>query len=239
MYLTFRTHNGRSAVPERDGEGGCATMGSECLNEVKKAIIEQDLGRAVDGTKRCLNGGIAGKDVVDAVAGALKEVGDLFECGEMFLPEVMRSANAAKGALNLVLPELSKEGGKGKVGKGLVAIGSLGPHDIGKTIVSSMLIGDGFRIVDLGTSVTPERVEKGLREGDADILALSVLLTSDLEKARRAIAKAKEAKPGISVMLGGAAMTQKVATAMGADGYGRDGGEAVKLAKKLMGGRKP
>jgi 5-methyltetrahydrofolate--homocysteine methyltransferase len=209
-------------------------MGSACLNEVKRAIIEQDLGRAVDGTKKCLSGGIAGKDVVDAVAAALKEVGDLLECGEMFLPEVMRSANAAKGALNLVLPELSKEGGKGKEGKGLVAIGSLGPHDIGKTIVSSMLIGDGFRITDLGTSVTPERVEKGLLEGNVDILALSVLLTSDLEKARRVIAKTKEAKPGIGVMVGGAAINQKVASTMGADGYGRDGSEAVKLAKKFM-----
>jgi 5-methyltetrahydrofolate--homocysteine methyltransferase len=236
MYLTFRTHNGRSAVPERDGVGSFTTMGSECLNDVKKAIIEQDLGRAVDGTRRCLSSGMAGKDVVDAVAEALKEVGDLFECGEMFLPEVMRSANAAKGALNLVLPALSKEGGEGKEGKGLVAIGSLGPHDIGKTIVSSMLIGGGFRIADLGTSVTPERVEKALREGNADILALSVLLTSDLEKAKEVIAKAKEAKPGIRVMIGGAAMTQKNATAMGSDGYGKDGGEAVKLAMKFMEG---
>jgi 5-methyltetrahydrofolate--homocysteine methyltransferase len=214
-------------------------MGSECLNEVKKAIIEQDLGRAVGGTKKCLSSGMAGRDLVDAVAAALKEVGDLFECGEMFLPEVMRSANAAKGVLGLVLPEMSKEIGQCTGGKGIVAIGSLGPHDIGKTIVSSMLIGDGFRIIDLGTSVTPERVEKGLREANPDILALSVLLTSDLEKAGKAIAKAKEVKPGIRVMVGGAAVTQKAATAMGADGYGKDGGEAVKLGLKFMeGGRR-
>lgn len=208
------------------------------MDEIKKAIIGQDLGRAVDCAKRCLSGGIAGKDVVDAIAAALKEVGDLFERGELFLPEVMRSANAAKGALNLVLPKLSKESGAGKAGRGLVAIGSLGPHDIGKTIVSSMLIGDGFRIVDLGTSVTPERIEKGISETNPDILALSVLLTSDLEKARKAIAKAREAKPGISVMVGGAAITQKTASAMGADGFGKDGGEAVKLGRKFLEGKK-
>jgi 5-methyltetrahydrofolate--homocysteine methyltransferase len=214
-------------------------MGSECLNEVRKAIIEQDLGRAVESAKKCLSEGTAGKDVVDAIAGALKEVGDLFECGEMFLPEVMRSANAAKGALGLVLPEIKKKGGEAEDGKGLVAIGSLGPHDIGKTIVTSMLIGDGYRVIDLGTSVTPERVEEGIRDANPDILALSVLLTSDLEKARKTIVKAKESKAGIRVMVGGAAITQKTADAIGADGYGKDGGDAVKLTKKFIGGRKP
>src|SRR5512137_2297654 len=99
-------------------------MGNECLMEIRRAIIEQDLGGALEGAKRCLGGGVAGKDIIDAVAAALKEVGDLFECGEMFLPEVMRSANAAKGVLNLVLPALSKEGSKTKGGKGRVAIGS-------------------------------------------------------------------------------------------------------------------
>jgi len=202
MYLTFRTHNSRNTIPERDGHRGFTTMVDECLREVKRAIIEQDLAKAVDGTKRCLDSGAEAKAVVDAVAEALKEVGDLFECGEMFLPEVMRSANAAKGALGLALPALSDEGGKGEGGKGVVAIGSLGPHDIGKTIVSSMLIGNGFRIIDLGTLLTPERVEKALKEGGPDILALSVLLTSDIEKTKRVIAKARETGPGIRVMVG-------------------------------------
>lgn len=206
------------------------------MMEIRRAIIEQDLGRALEGTKRCLGGGGAGKDIIDAVAAALKEVGDLFECGEMFLPEVMRSANAAKGVLNLVLPAISKDGSQAKGGKGRIAIGSLGPHDIGKTIVSSTLIGDGFSVIDLGISLTPEKAEMALREGPADILALSVLLTSDLEKARRVIAKAREIRPGIRVMVGGAATSPKVATGMGSDGYGKDAPEAARLARKFMEG---
>lgn len=205
--------------------------------EIRRAIIEQDLGRALEGAKRCLDSGVAGKDIIDTVAVALKEVGDLFECGEMFLPEVVRSANAAKGALNLVLPALSKEGDQTKRGKGRVAIGSLGPHDIGKTIVSSMLIGDGFSIIDLGISLNPEKAEKTLREEPADILALSVLLTSDLEKARKVIIKAREVRPGIRVMVGGAAITLKVAVRLGSDGYGKDATGAVRLARKFMGRR--
>jgi 5-methyltetrahydrofolate--homocysteine methyltransferase len=211
-------------------------MGSECLMEIRRAIIEQDLVGALEATKRCLSGGLASKDIVDAVAAALKEVGDLFECGEMFLPEVMRSANAAKGALNLVLPAHSKEGGQPKAGKGRIAFGSLGPHDIGKTIVSSMLIGDGFSIIDLGISLTPEKAEKVLKEGSADILALSVLLTSDLEKGGRVIARAREIRPGIKVMVGGAATNPKVAARMGSDGYGKDAAEAVRLARRFVKG---
>lgn len=211
-------------------------MGKEGLTELKKAIIEQDLKGAVEGTKRCLEGGVAGKEIIETVASALKEVGDLFECGEMFLPEVMRSANAAKNALNLVLPGLSRDAAKREGGKGRVAIGSLGPHDIGKTIVASTLMGEGFSITDLGVLLTPERAEKALGEGGEDILALSVLLTSDIEKAGRIISRAREARPGIKVMVGGAAMSPKAASKVGADGYGKDAAEAVSLAKGFMGG---
>jgi methanogenic corrinoid protein MtbC1 len=212
-------------------------MGSEYLIEIKRAIIEQDHGRALENTKKCISGGVSGKEIIDVIASALKEVGDLFECGEMFLPEVMRSANAAKGALNLVLPTISNDSSQPKVGKGRVAIGSLGPHDIGKTIVSSMLIGEGFSIVDLGISLTSEKAEKILMAEPANILALSILLTSDLEKARKIIARTREIKPGIKVMVGGAATNPKVAEEMGAEGHGKDAAEAVALAKKFMEGR--
>ena len=73
-------------------------MSNECLMEIRRAIIEQDLGRALEGTKRCLDSGVAGKDIIDTVAVALKEVGDLFECGEMFLPEVVRSCRCRRAA---------------------------------------------------------------------------------------------------------------------------------------------
>lgn len=206
------------------------------MADIRKAIIGQDLGGALEGTKRCLEGGVATKEIIDAIAAALKEVGDLFECGELFLPEVMRSANAAKGALKIVLPMVSGDTCRPKAGRGRVAIGSLGPHDIGKTIVSSMLIGDGFAVTDLGVSLTPEMVEGALKGSATDILALSILLTSDLEKAGRIITKARQVKPGIRVMIGGAATSPKVATRIGADGHGRDAGEAVRLARKFMEG---
>lgn len=210
-------------------------LSKESLLKLRRAIIDQDLNCAIGSTKDCLNDGIEPSEIIDAAAGALKEVGNLFEGGELFLPEVMRAANAAKASLNMVLPLAANTGTRGRRSKGLVAIGSLGPHDIGKTIVTSMLIADGFDVLDMGTCVTPAKVEEALEGVTAKVLALSVLLTSDIDKSAEIIRRSKSARESLKVMVGGAAMNDKVAKMIGADAYGGDADEGVKLARKFMG----
>jgi methanogenic corrinoid protein MtbC1 len=186
-------------------------------------------------TKTCLGEGIEPAEIIDAAASALKEVGDLFEGGELFLPEVMRAANAAKASLNMVLPLATNNGARGRGSRGQVAIGSLGPHDIGKTIVTSMLIADGFDVLDMGTCITPAIVDEALKRGTPGVLALSVLLTSDIDKSAEIIRRSKAARGNLKVMVGGAAMNDKVAKRIGADAYGTDADEGVRLARKFMG----
>ncbi len=205
------------------------------LEALKEALIEQNQKKAKDLTEEFLRAGVQPKDIIEVISDGLKLVGDLFERGELFLPEVMRSANAAKASLSVVLPMMVKE--KAREGRGVIAIGSLGPHDIGKTIVSSTLIADGFRVLDMGINVTPGVVEDFLRNNEVDILALSILLTSDIDKCANVIERARKVRGGIKVMVGGAAMSPETARKIKADAYGRDANEAVKIARELTGRR--
>jgi 5-methyltetrahydrofolate--homocysteine methyltransferase len=213
-------------------------LSQENLKRLRKAIIKQELKVANEATVACLREGATPKAIIDAISETLKVVGDLFECGELFLPEVMRAANVAKASLNLVLPLIGKEGAARGSTKGRIAIGSLGPHDIGKTIVASTLIADGFDITDMGISVNPEKAEKFLQENAVDILALSVLLTSDIDKAAEVIRRVRRRKSSLKVMVGGVAMNETVARRIGSDAYGRDATEGVKIAREIMGARK-
>lgn len=204
--------------------------------KLKRAIIEQSSADAVEYTKDSIAQGVDEREIIDAIAAALKEVGDLFERCDLFLPEVMRAANAAKESLSLVLqPGTAALKGREK-SKGTVAIGSLGPHDIGKTIVIAKLMADGFDLIDMGTSVSPERAEKIIRENQVDVLALSVLLTSDVDKASEVIRRTKAVKDSLKVMVGGAAMNEKTSKRIGSDAYGVDARAAVTLANRFMDG---
>ncbi|MCX8182099.1 MAG: cobalamin-dependent protein [Candidatus Methanomethyliaceae archaeon] len=203
------------------------------LEALKEALLEQNQRKAKDLAEEFLRGGAQPKDIIDVIADGLKLVGDLFEKGELFLPEVMRAANAAKASLGVVLPMMIKE--KVSEGQGVIAIGSLGPHDIGKTIVSSMLIADGFKVLDMGINVTPSVVEDFLRNNKVDILALSILLTSDIDKGANVIERARKVSRDLKVMVGGAAMSQEIARKIRADAYGRDANEAVKIAREIVG----
>ena len=209
-------------------------MSQKNLKRLREAIVKQELNVATEATVTSLREGASPKEVIDAVSETLKVVGDLFECGELFLPEVMRAANVAKASLNLVLPLMSKGTVARGSSKGRIAIGSLGPHDIGKTIVASMLIAEGFEIVDMGISLNPERAERFLQDNETDILALSVLLTSDIDRAAEVIRRAKGLKGSLKVMVGGVAINEAVAKKIGSDAYGRDAIEGVRIARKLM-----
>ena len=200
----------------------------EILEELKKSIIEQDSKKSKILTEKSLNMGISTNDIINAITEGLRYVGDLFDKGELFLPEVIRAANAAKNSLNLVLPLISKSENKNY--KAVIAIGSLGPHDIGKSIISAMLIANNFKVIDIGININPEKVEKILKENKVDILALSILLTSDIEKAERIISSARKISNELKIMIGGVAVNEEIAKKIGADAYGKDANDAVKIA---------
>lgn len=167
---------------------------------------------------------------------AMDEVGRRFEAEEYFVPELLLSARAMKAALALVRPLLAARGAKPA---GRVAIGTVKGdlHDIGKNLVASLLEGGGFQIQDLGADVSPEKFVQAARDGDAQIIALSALLTVTMRGMKTTIDALKEAgvRDRVKVIVGGAPITQKYAEEIGADGYAENASAAVALTRRLVG----
>jgi 5-methyltetrahydrofolate--homocysteine methyltransferase len=173
----------------------------------------------------------------EGMIAAMNTVGKLFEEGEFFVPEMLISARAMQAGLAVLKPKLALADIKatGRVVAGTVK-GDL--HDIGKNLVCMLLEGAGFEVIDLGTDVTPEKFIEVIKEGKADIVALSALLTTTMPNMRATIEGLKAAglREKAKVMIGGAPVTQNYADQIGADGYAPDASRAVALAKSLMGG---
>ncbi len=208
------------------------------LKKLTEMIVRQDTKSAVEATEACVAAGVNPREIINAISGGLKKVGDMFENCELFLPEVVASANAAKTSLQIVLPLLRGSAGEGEKERagGSVAIGSMGPHDIGKSIVSSMLMAEGFDVLDLGTNLSGEKVVQAVRESRPDVLAISILLTSDVERAAEIIKGVRALREiKIKIIVGGAAVNESAAERIGADAFGKDAHEAVRLAKSFTG----
>ncbi|MCX6614577.1 MAG: corrinoid protein [Acidobacteria bacterium] len=167
---------------------------------------------------------------------AMDEVGRRFEAEEYFVPELLLSARAMKAALALVRPLLAARGAKPA---GRVAIGTVKGdlHDIGKNLVASLLEGGGFQIQDLGADVSAEKFVQAARDGDAQIIALSALLTVTMRGMKTTIDALKEAgvRDRVKVIVGGAPITQRYADEIGADGYAENASAAVALTRRLVG----
>lgn len=167
---------------------------------------------------------------------AMNEVGRRFESNEYFVPELLISARAMKGALNLVRPLLVARGAKplGKVAVGTVK-GDL--HDIGKNLVAALLEGGGFEVIDLGVNVAPEKFIAAVNEKGAHIIALSALLTTTMPAMKTTLEALKQAgvREKVKVLIGGAPITQKYADEIGADGYSENAVGAVGVARQSLG----
>jgi len=203
----------------------------------KEVIINGDRELA----KQLANEAIKNKEdidkIIDSFSEAIKHVGDLFEEGEFFLPEMMRSAEAMKSAMEILTPVLAKEAQEDRI-TGKVVIGTIEGdiHDIGKTLVASMLQAEGFEVYDLGADVPIETfIEKAI-EVDANLICLSALLTTTMigQKKLIDILKEKGIRDKFKVLIGGAPVTKKWVDEIGADGTAENAVSAVKLAKKLM-----
>src|SRR5512136_258374 len=209
----------------------------DVLDSLKKAIEE---GQAKDATKAvqaALAGGAEpGAILRDVMIPAMDEVGRRYECGDYFLPEMLISARAMKEALAVLRPRLVATDVKpvATVVAGTVK-GDL--HDIGKNLVCMMLEGAGFEVRDLGADVPPEKFVEAVRGGGVRLIVLSALLTTTLPSMKVTIEQLKAAglRDQVGVMVGGAPVTDKLATDIGADGYAEDAAGAVALARRLVG----
>jgi 5-methyltetrahydrofolate--homocysteine methyltransferase len=206
-------------------------------NALFKSILAGDLKGAVAATKEALAGGTDPLDLVtSSMVPAMDEAGRRFECEEYFVPELLLSARAMKGSLELIRPLLAAKGSKPA---GTVVIGTVKGdlHDIGKNLVSSMLEGGGFEVIDLGTDVAPERFARAVTEKSANVVCLSALLTVTMPSMKTTIEALAAAglRERVKVLIGGAPVTQQYADEIGADGYGASATAAVQLARRLVG----
>jgi len=206
------------------------------LNELHDAVIRGDAKASQVITEQALAEGIDPLILVNEyMIPAMDEVGRRFECSEYFVPELLISARAMKAALDRIRPLLTARGDE-PVGR--VAIGTVKGdlHDIGKNLVASLLEGGGFEVIDLGVNVAPEKFIATIKEKNANIIAMSALLTTTMPSMKTTIEALKQAgvRDKVKVLIGGAPITQQYADEIGADGYSESAVGAVALAKRAV-----
>ena len=172
----------------------------------------------------------------DALIPSLEEVGDLFEQGEFFVPEMLVAANAMSGAMKILKPLIAETGAK-PVGKFLMGTVKGDVHDIGKNLCNIMLEGAGFEVIDLGVNVPPERFVEAITEHQPDAVGMSAFLTTTMPMCKTNIEAIDAAglRNQIKILVGGAPVTQEYAELVGADGYAPDASSTVRLTKSLLG----
>jgi corrinoid protein of di/trimethylamine methyltransferase len=206
------------------------------LKELYEAVVSGNAKATQALTQQALADGVDPLKLVNEyMVPAMDEVGRRFEANEYFVPELLISARAMKASLELIRPILTARGDK-PVGR--VAIGTVKGdlHDIGKNLVASLLEGGGFEVIDLGVNVTPEKFIETVNAKQANIIAMSALLTTTMPSMKTTIDALKQAgvRGKVKVLIGGAPITQKYADEIGADGYSENAVGAVALAKKAV-----
>jgi 5-methyltetrahydrofolate--homocysteine methyltransferase len=206
------------------------------LKKLYDSVVSGDAKTTQAITQEALAAGVDPLKLVNEhMVPAMDEVGRRFEANEYFVPELLISARAMKAALELIRPLLVARGDK-PVGR--VAIGTVKGdlHDIGKNLVASLLEGGGFEVIDLGVNVSPEKFIETVNAKQANIVAMSALLTTTMPSMKTTIdaLKAAGVRNKVKVLIGGAPITQKYADEIGADGYSENAVGAVALAKKSV-----
>jgi len=206
------------------------------LKPLFEAVLNGDAKTARTLTEQAVAAGVEPLKLVNEfMVPAMDEVGRRFECSEYFVPELLLSARAMKAALELVRPLLAQSGAQPFA---RVVIGTVKDdlHDIGKNLVAAMFEGAGFEVIDLGVNVAPEKFIETVKAKNANIVALSALLTTTMPAMKTTIEAFKEAglRDKVKVLIGGAPITQKYADEIGADGYGNNAPAAVIVAKQAL-----
>jgi 5-methyltetrahydrofolate--homocysteine methyltransferase len=206
------------------------------LEKLKQALIEGDWKAAAAATQAALADGVAPLTIVTGhLVPAMDEVGRLFECEEYFVPEMLLSARAMKASMDILRPLLAETGVE-PIGRVVIGTVKGDLHDIGKNLVAAMLEGGGFEVIDLGADVAPELFIEAAATRNANLVALSALLTVTMPSMKTTIDAflAAGLREKVKIMVGGAPVTQQYADSIGADGYSDSAGSAVALARKLV-----
>ena len=210
------------------------------LKPLYEAIVAGKLESAVEVTRQAIAEGVAPQMIINNyMIKAMGEVGQRFQDGKAFVPQLLMAGRAMKGALELLKPLLA---GSASTTIGKIVIGTVKGdlHDIGKNLVASMLEGCGFEVINIGIDVTCDKFVEAVKENHADILCMSALLTTTMTYMKEVIQALEEAgiRNQVKVMIGGAPVSQGFADEIGADGYSDNANTAVAVAKELIGNKK-
>lgn len=214
-------------------------MPKKLFQAMAQSIIDGETEVAGQLAQQAIEQGIEPLDAINqGFTVGVNYVGEQFGLGEMFLPELVLAGEAMKAAVTVLEPETAKRGAERQM-LGKVVLGTVegDMHDIGKTLVATMLSASGFQVYDLGANVSVETFVEKARQVNADIVGLSALLTTTMVKQKDVIEALDDLglRPKVKVMVGGAPITSSWADEIGADGYGEDSIRAVAVAKKLVG----
>ena len=212
-------------------------MNEQFFEAMAQSIIEGEMEDAIALAKQSIEQDIDPLDAINKgfIVG-VNQVGDAFSCGDAFLPELVMAGEAMKAAVDVLEPELARRGTKREI-QGVVVLGTVEGdiHDIGKTLVGTMMSAAGFEVHDLGVDVPISKLVEKARSVNADIVAVSALLTTKMVKQRDVVkALADSGLDRIKIMVGGAPVTRSWMEEIGADGYSEDAIGAVSVAKELM-----
>ena len=225
----------KSAVEGGSGRAAAKETALTAEEQVREAVLKGNKKKITEYVIKALEQGAAPQQLLNGILlPAINEVGDLFDKGKYFLPQLIASAEAMKTAIEYLEPMLAETSDRKEMPAVVIATVQGDIHDIGKNLVALMLKNYGFQVIDLGKDVPREKIIEAAREHNAGIIALSALMTTTMQEMKRVIEYAREQKSEAKVMIGGAVITQDYADEIGADGYSRDAAEAVRLAKHLL-----
>lgn len=213
-------------------------MRNNILEKLKKSIFEYDENGIKSIAESALKKGVDPIEAIDSLTEAITEIGERFNEGDLFLPELMLAAKTMNNAMPVLQDEILKRGLK-KDSAGKIVIGTVfgDIHTIGISMVSTLLTSGGFEVVNLGCNVDADTFIEAVNKHKPDILAMSALLTTTAPQQKKVISTLveKELRDKVKIMVGGGAITEEFAKEIGADGYESTAPLAVKLAKELLG----
>ena len=213
-------------------------MALETLENLKRAVVEYDTEAAASWARKIVEEKVDPIKALDALTETIKQVGDRFGRGELWLPDLVGAADAMQAAMPIIEEELKRTGAKRETMGTVVAGTVFGDiHSIGKSMVCTLLVAGGFEVHDLGVNIKAEEFLEAMEKYQADILAMSALLTTTAAEQKKVIDTLKEKgiREKVKVMVGGGAITADFAQSIGADRYDPTAPGAVELARRLVG----
>ena len=211
---------------------------SDTIKQLKDIVLEFDIDNAEKIAKAAIDAGVDPLEAAKALTESIREIGDRFGAGELFLPDLVCASEVLKKAFPIINSAIEKKGKKTE-SLGKVVIGTVfgDIHSIGKGMVATLLYAAGFEVIDLGINVKGEDFLAAVKENNPNILAMSALLTTTAAEQKNVIRSLKEEgiRDNIKVIVGGSPINQEFADSIEADGYGATAPEGVKVVKKLLG----